>query len=97
VSELPPDHDERTRRCPRLGHDVSFRYCRTMEGERLCPRLLDCWWETFDVRDFIAEHLGPEALEQFDDRPPPDKVGQILGLIRQARERADGSGTDEAG
>ncbi|MFO8006813.1 MAG: hypothetical protein R6V05_03665 [Candidatus Brocadiia bacterium] len=84
------EHDERTRRCPRLGHEVHFRYCRMQEGESLCLGILDCWWERFDVQSYVEEHYGAEEVERLQNREPGSKMGTILDLIQQAKQRAGG-------
>lgn len=84
------DHDELTIRCRRLGHTVTFRYCRTQEGTTVCPCVLDCWWEVFDVRAALSEHLAPEEIERLAQPRPTDKVGTLLDLIRKARDRTSG-------
>ncbi|MGD2173812.1 MAG: hypothetical protein PVJ27_00270 [Candidatus Brocadiaceae bacterium] len=90
------EHDERTRRCPRLGHQVRFHYCRTQEGSSLCLRILDCWWEAFDVQSFLREHYPAEELKRIRRHEPRDKVTNILDIIQQARRRAqEGDREDE--
>jgi hypothetical protein len=79
------EHDERARRCPRLGHHVPFRYCRTQEGGRLCLRILDCWWETFDVRGFLEAHGCTQELERIAAHEPADKLMSILELVERVR------------
>ena len=86
------EHDERVRRCPRLGHEVTFRYCRTQEGESICPRILDCWWETFDVRGFLERHLPPEQMRPLLEGERPPKIASLVELIEQARRRAQEGG-----
>lgn len=88
VSRLLDEHDERSRRCPRLGHEVSFHYCRTQEGDRLCPRILDCWWETFDVESFVRGHWADEEVARVL-APPKDKRVTLMELIQRAREVAE--------
>jgi hypothetical protein len=82
------DNDERETRCRRLGHAVSFRYCRAQEGETVCPCVLDCWWEVFDVQAFLREHLTPEEFARLAEPSGGDKVTTLLDLIRKARQRA---------
>ncbi len=89
--------DHRTRRCPRLGHEVDFHYCRTQEGFTICPKILDCWWETFDVAAFLKQNLPPEQWEALQNPKPPDKVAGLLELIRRARETAARSGGEDNG
>ena len=79
-------HDHRVRRCPRLGHEVSFHYCRTQEGATICPKILDCWWETFDVAAFLRENLPAEQWEALVAPKPGNKVLTLLEIIRRAKE-----------
>lgn len=85
------DHDQDALpRCRRLGHEVAFGYCRQESSGKPCRLILDCWWERFDVRSFLQEHLPPEtmaAVERTGAAPPPPKVLSLLDLIQQAKER----------
>ncbi len=95
MSELEK-HDERRRRCPRLGHAVSFHYCRTQEGDRLCRRILDCWWETFDVRAFLEEHYPQGEIEELLDQKGPDKLSSILEIVhRVQRVQSDDASAED--
>lgn len=82
--------DERERRCPRLGGDVNFGYCRRCgEDKAPCFKILDCWWERFDVAGHLRAALPPDVFEKIAvRRPPPDKVTSLVDLIRQAQARA---------
>ena len=83
------EHDTREIRCPRLGHEVTFRYCRTQEEDTLCPRILDCWWETFDVHAFLENNLPPEQFrlqQKILEHHPPPKVASLVELIDRAKE-----------
>ena len=83
------DTDALERRCPRLGGDVCFGYCKTCEaGKSACFKVFDCWWERFDVVAHMRTCLSPEAFEALcAHRSPPAKVASLVDLIRQARER----------
>ena len=85
------DHDQDVLpRCRRLGHEVTFGYCRQESRGKPCRLILDCWWEHFDVRAFLQTHLPPEsmaAVERVSASPPPPKVLSLLDLIQQAKER----------
>jgi hypothetical protein len=60
------------------------------EGESLCLRILDCWWERFDVQSYVEEHYGAEEVGRLQNREPGSKMGTILDLIQQAQQRAGG-------
>ena len=80
-------YDEKERRCPRLGSVVSFRFCRTSENGRPCFKVLDCWWESFDVTAYFKACLSPEAFDRLAHPAPPNKVASLLDVIRQAQAR----------
>lgn len=87
------DHDERSRRCPRLGHPVRFQYCRTQADQSLCPRILDCWWESFDVRAFLQGEGWTEELAALENPAvATPKLASLTELIEKARERSRRSG-----
>ena len=83
------DPDNLERRCPRLGGDVAFGYCRTCgENNGPCFKVFDCWWERFDVVAHMKGCLSPEAFGALSASRPQPKVASLVELIRQARERA---------
>ena len=82
------DHDVFPR-CRRLGHELTFGYCRQETGGKLCRLILDCWWERFDVGAFLQAHLSAEAMAQVEHAgaSPPSKVLSLVDLIQQAKDR----------
>lgn len=80
--------DDQQRRCPRLGGPVSFGYCRiTGEDAKPCFKVLDCWWERFDVAAYFKQRLPAEDFEKLSCPPSPNKVASLVDLIKQAQER----------
>ena len=80
---------DRKRRCPRLGHEVGFRYC-LMAGEEhsACWKTIDCWWEIFDVHMYLKNNLPEEQYQRLAaGGPPKNKVTSLLELVEQARKR----------
>jgi len=77
-------------RCRRLGHELTFGYCRQETRGKPCRLILDCWWEQFDVRSFLQANLPEEAMAQVERAgaaPPPSKVLSLLDIVQQARDR----------
>lgn len=88
MPNFKPSHDQRQRRCPRLGHLVHFGYCRSGNDEQgPCFKVFDCWWDQFDVVSYFQRCLSQEAFDKLKSAPPPNKVASLVELIQQARER----------
>ena len=84
------EHDHDLLRCRRLGHEVTFGYCRQETDGKPCRLILNCWWECFDVRSFLREHLPPETMAEVERAaasPPPPKVLTLVEMIQQAKAR----------
>jgi len=84
------EHDQDLLRCRRLGHEVTFGYCRQETGGKPCRLVLDCWWECFEVRSFLRAHLPEETVaevERAGASPPPPKILSLVEMIQQAKER----------
>jgi hypothetical protein len=85
--------DKLERRCPRLGGPVSFTYCRTAGDEKgVCFKILDCWWEYFDVAAYMKAELSAEEFEALSRKKAPSKVTSLLSLIEQARKNTQNKG-----
>ncbi len=92
------EHDARKCRCPRLGHEVPFRYCRTQAEDTLCPRILDCWWQTFDVHGFLESALPPEQFQRQQkvlQHHPPPKASSLVDLIDRAKRASEAKDAEE--
>jgi hypothetical protein len=84
----PEDLDRYERRCPRLGGPVSFRYCLGADEKgKACHKIIDCWWEYFDVMSFLKTHLPEKAFKALTKSRPMNKVTSLVDLIEKARER----------
>ncbi len=76
------------RRCPRLGGPVDFFYCKTCEPQRHpCRKVIDCWWETFDVKRYLQENLAPEIVKQLTTHETEPKISQIVKIIARTNKR----------
>jgi len=77
-------------RCPRLGNDVGFGYCRNCgDGQSPCFKVFDCWWATFDVVDYFKERLSGEEFAKLAHSQPKPKVLSLLEIIEQARRNTE--------
>jgi hypothetical protein len=80
--------EKKTRRCPRLGSPVPFSYCMECSDNHLpCWKVIDCWWELFDIKSYLKEHLSAENFQELVNQQPKEKVTSILELIEKAKNR----------
>ncbi|MFO8090549.1 MAG: hypothetical protein R6U13_11970 [Desulfatiglandaceae bacterium] len=85
---IPPDDDFKIR-CPRLGHQIHFSYCRFENHGSPCFKILDCWHAYFDVEEFLKNRLSREQWRELVNRRPAPKVLSLIELISQARKNAE--------
>lgn len=86
----PTTPDHLTRRCPRLGGMVEFGYCRILGEDGLpCVKVLDCWWETFDVVGFFRRNLSESDFQKIAAARPKPKIASILEIVEEAKRRLE--------
>jgi hypothetical protein len=74
------------RRCPRLGGTVGFSYCMRCELDQPCAKVVDCWWETFDIVRYLEDHLPHEQLTRLMNSRPKPKMASLVEMVAQARK-----------
>jgi len=84
-----PPGDDYNIRCPRLGHQISFSYCRSENLGLPCFKTLDCWHDHFLVEEFLREKLTPEEWDKVFGSPPKPKMLSLVELIEQAKKRKE--------
>ncbi len=76
------------RRCPRLGNPVPFEYCEVCgDNTHPCFKILDCWWEYFDVVRYLKDKLTEEQFRRIMAAKPKPKITSLVELIEQAKKR----------
>ena len=80
------------RRCPRLGGAIKFSYCQSCgESQKVCFKILDCWWEYFDVAAYLKSCLTAEEFAALKTVKPPSKVNSLIDLIQKAKQNTTSS------
>ena len=83
--------DHLQRRCPRLGGTVLFKYCRNCgEQGTCCFKILNCWWEIFDIEAFLRANMREEDFQRLVHARPKPKMVSLLELIEKAQAQAEG-------
>ncbi len=78
-------YDEIEIYCRRLGHYLSFKYCRTVNNGMPCFKINDCTFEKIPINEFLEKHYTEEELITAL-KPPDNKITSLIDLINKARE-----------
>ena len=78
-------HDEKTIRCPRVGGDVNFRFCRFENNMLPCRWIAGCWQTQMDINTFLQDHYSKQELDQIF-APPKPKIHSLLNLVEKAKK-----------
>ena len=83
----PPD-DSFKIRCPRLGQQIYFSYCRQENLGLPCFKTLDCWYIYFPVAAYLKEELSDREWQESFEKPPTPKLVSLAELIDKAQKQA---------
>ena len=83
---LPDEPTREDIRCPRLGHQINFSYCRQENNGLPCFKTLDCWYNYFNVHAYLKNKLTPEEFEKTFVKQGSPKLFSLLDLIEQAKK-----------
>jgi len=83
----PPD-DSFQIRCPRLGQQIYFSYCRQENNGLPCFKTLDCWHIYFQVVDYLQLELSEIEWQESFEKPPTPKLLSLAELIDKAQKLA---------
>ena len=75
-------------RCPRLGGEVTFKYCRVEGGDIPCIRIVACWQCCIPVAQYLREILSPQQLERFAEQKPTERIATLVELIEAAKKES---------
>ncbi|HTP66498.1 MAG TPA: hypothetical protein VMJ66_13985 [Geobacteraceae bacterium] len=72
-------------RCPRLGGEVTFAYCRAEGGELPCARIVGCWQVCLPIAGYLEEALTLEQAGRFREQRPREKIVSLIELIEATK------------
>ena len=76
-------------RCPQLGGEVEFGYCRSMNSGLPCSRALVCFQLLFPVELFFRKALREETFAKLFEKPGEGRLERFLRTVSEAQERAE--------
>jgi hypothetical protein len=86
-ASTPPD-DSFQIRCPRLGQQIHFSYCRKENMGLPCFKTLDCWYIHFEVIEYLQQKLSPTEWKDAFEKPQTPKMVSLAELIEKAQKLA---------
>jgi len=89
LKRTPPD-DSFQIRCPRLGQQIQFSYCRRENMGLPCSKTLDCWYIYFQVVEHLQQELSQDEWRESFEKEPTPKLVSLADLIDKARNEAKG-------
>ena len=87
LPNTPPD-DSFQIRCPRLGQQIHFSYCRQENMGLPCFKTLDCWHIYFHVVEYLRQELSSADWEESFEKPPTPKIISLAELLKKAQQHA---------
>ena len=79
-------HDELVIRCPQLGGEVPFRYCRTVQENLPCRRVMVCWEFRIEISKFLSQNYSADEIQHALAPPAKTRLDTILELIEKAKQ-----------
>lgn len=89
-------YDSREIYCRKLGHYLTFRYCRSEREGLPCRKILDCWCDKLPIGEYLRSNYSPGEIAGIIG-PPPPKTATLVELVERARRRAANGGSTGSG
>jgi len=80
------EHDTLIIRCPQLGGEVPFHYCRTVNENLPCRRIMVCWELRIDISKFLSDHYSADQIQRALAPPTQTRIETILEIIEKAKK-----------
>ena len=91
-STMIEEYDALIIRCPQLGGEVPFRYCRTLNENFPCRKIIICWEFRLEIGKFLGEHYAVEQIQRAMAPPSKSRVETIIELIEKAKKLKEEEG-----
>jgi hypothetical protein len=87
-------------RCPKMGHQINFGYCRAMSDGLPCARAINCFYYSFPAEAYFRRVLKEETFARIFLSEQPNRYESFLKTVSEAKERLEGKedkdGEDDA-
>jgi hypothetical protein len=79
-------YDHLNIRCPRLGGEVTFRYCKEENSGMPCSRTIMCWQVWFPVGTYLRDQLSPDEWDRCFNQPQKDRLTTIFEIVDRIKK-----------
>ncbi len=79
------EHDALVIYCPQLGGEIPFRYCRTVNEDLPCRRIMVCWEFRIEISEFLGGHYSIDQIERAFAPSTKTRLDTILELVEKAK------------
>ena len=78
-------YDDKTMRCPRVGGEVNFRFCRFENNMLPCRFIVGCWQMQTNIETFLDEHYSEDERDRIF-APLKPKMESLMDLMEKAKK-----------
>ena len=72
--------------CPQLGGEIPFRYCRMVNEDLPCRRIMVCWEFRIEISKFLGEHYSMDQIHRALAPSTKTRLDTIFELIEKAKK-----------
>jgi len=69
-----------------LGGEIQFQYCRTLNEDLPCRKIIICWEFRIEIGNFLNEHYSFDQIQRVLAPPVKTRLDTILELIEEAKK-----------
>lgn len=82
-------YDKAEIRCPKLGCEITFAYCRQEQGDLPCARTVKCWQPYFPVEKYLEEILSDDDRARFYNTEPQGRLATIFETVDRIKNKTE--------
>lgn len=80
------EYDNKPNYCRKLGHEITFSYCRCENYNLPCRKIMDCWFTLLPIKEFINNNYSEEEKKTLIS-PSQNKITSILNIVQDIKNR----------
>jgi len=75
--------------CQMLGGEVPFQYCRKLNEDLPCRKIMVCWEFRMDIAKFLGGHYSIDQVQSALTPSSKTRLDTILELIEKAKKTTE--------